>query len=331
VVLGRTRLRLESFEEEIGVEPLPTDRLGALLGSSPAMRHVYGEIERFAATDLPILIVGETGTGKELVARELHERSARASAPFEILDCGALPQALADSALFGHERGAFTGAHERSTGVFERAGDGTIFLDELGELPPPLQPKLLGVLERGRFRRLAGEEEVRARARIVGATHRDLDEAVRDGRFRQDLLFRLDVVRIEVPPLRERGDDRVVLARSFLGAERPLTTAAEEAICRYPWPGNVRELRNALRCAAALGRGGAIDRGDLPAAVLGDGSAPAATFRDAKTEAVERFERRYLVELLAAHGGNVTRAAEAADVDRRHLHRLLSKYGIGGG
>ncbi|MBI2896415.1 MAG: sigma 54-dependent Fis family transcriptional regulator [Deltaproteobacteria bacterium] len=327
IVLGRTHLKLEAFEEEVGVAPLATDRLGQLLGTSPAMQQLYGLVERVAATDLPVLIAGETGTGKELVARELHARSPRAAGPFEVLDCGALPETLADSALFGHERGAFTGAHERFVGVFERAGSGTLLLDELGELPSALQPKLLGVLERGRFRRLAGDEEVAARARLVCATHRDLEEAVRGGSFRRDLLFRVDVLRIDVPPLRERGEDLLLLARHYCG-DRPFTAAADDAIRRYGWPGNVRELRNAMRFASALAKGDAIGRADLPPTVLGEAPALAATFHDAKSDAIERFERRYLTELLAASGGNVTRAAQAADIDRRHLHRLLAKHGI---
>jgi two-component system, NtrC family, response regulator GlrR len=278
-----------------------------------------------------VLIQGETGTGKELVARSLHDASRRAGGPFVVVDCAALPETLLDAELFGHTRGAFTGAAGARPGSFEVASGGTIFLDEIGELPMGLQPKLLRVLEARTIRRL-GENEARpVDVRFISATHRDLRTMVNARAFREDLYFRLAVLPVTVPPLRDRPRDIRALAENFLGpaAVGLLTPELVADLEGRPWVGNVRELRNFIERLTALGAAEALA---LPGADAGSGSAPARLedlpFQEARDEARERFERSYLSALLERHGHNVSAAARAAGVHRTYIYRLIQKYAL---
>jgi transcriptional regulator with GAF, ATPase, and Fis domain len=255
--LGGTKLRFEPLGESVELALSPLDRCGGMVGRSVAMRELFARLQRIAATDTTVLITGETGTGKELVAEAVHEGSPRASGPFVVLDCGAIPANLVESELFGHERGAFTGALNAYAGAFERAHDGTVFLDEIGELPLDLQPKLLRVLERKEIRRIGGSKTVTANIRVIAATNRDLAVEVNRGRFREDLFYRLAVARVHVPALRDRKEDIPLLVEHFLatlpGSEstqlRPETL---DLMMKHDWPGNVRELRNIVERAVLL-------------------------------------------------------------------------------
>jgi DNA-binding NtrC family response regulator len=315
-----------------------------LVGRSAPWRDVTRLIEQAAAIDITVLLLGETGTGKELAARALHARSPRAARPFVPVNCGALPAELVESELFGHARGAFTGAVGARPGLFAEAEGGTIFLDEIGELPLPMQVKLNRVLQEKEIRRVGESVPTKVDVRVVAATHRDLREEVRSGRFREDLFYRLNVFPIRLPPLRERPGDVPVLAAHFLAKHarafrRVLTGLEPDALAtleRYGWPGNVRELENALERAAAIATGPLVGVRDLPAELAAPapaGPAPAAAlarlpYREAVDLARERASRDYLVALLQEFGGNVTRAAERAGMERESLHRLLKRYGV---
>jgi DNA-binding NtrC family response regulator len=299
-------------------------RLGDLSTRAPAMRALFQRLAQVAQTDATLLLCGETGTGKERVARAIHALSKRRGGPFVVVDCAALPRELIASELFGHCRGAFTGAQADQPGLVEQAADGTLMLDEIGELPLELQPHLLRLLENRQVRRLG---DGRARAidlRVIAATHRDLPAMVRRGEFREDLYFRLAVVRAVLPPLRERREDIRDLARDFLARlgrdQAGLPHQLEAQLFAYGWPGNVRELRNVVESAL-------YDQAfELP-------TPPGETtlelpFKQAKGRLVESFERAYLSELLARHHGNISRAAHAAGIDRNYIHRLVRKYGL---
>jgi DNA-binding NtrC family response regulator len=319
----------------------------ALVGRSPAMREAYRLLERAAALDLTVLVTGETGTGKELAARAIHERGARRDRPFVAVNCGALPAELVESELFGHARGAFTGAVGRA-GLFEEAQGGTIFLDEIGDLPLPVQVKLNRALQEKEIRRVGEARPVQVDVRVVAATHRDLRADAAAGRFREDLYYRLAVFPIRLPPLRERGGDVPLLAEHLLARlaathRRDLegfTPAALAALTAYAWPGNVRELENAVERAAAVASGPRIGVDDFPAEVRHPGPAadpstagvPAADthlpYREVVDQARDRASRDYLAALLAAHDGIVTHAAAAAGMERESLHRLLKRYGL---
>jgi len=310
-----------------------------IVGTGPAMREVFKVIGRAAATDAPVLIVGESGTGKELVASALHRHSPRKSRPFVPVNCGAMPEGLIESELFGHERGAFTGADRQKPGRFERAAGGTIFLDEIGELPLSAQSKLLRVLQEREFERVGGTETLRTDARVVSATHRDLLREIAAGRFREDLYYRLNVVQIAIPPLRERPDDIAPLSRHILDRiERNYgwsgLTLADEAsrlIRDRPWPGNVRQLENALARAAITARGRVIlaehlDAADpigvvLPALAESDESLPLRAV-------LAEVERRMIEKALAACRGNKTRTAERLGISRRQLFDKVREYGL---
>jgi DNA-binding NtrC family response regulator len=315
--IGTTTIAVTVLPDEIG-HPLATEgRFGELLGESPAMRRLYPLLARCAASDATVLIEGETGTGKELVAEAIHGASARAGGPFVVVDCSALPRQLAESELFGHVRGAFTGADEGRSGAFEDADGGTIFLDEIGELPLDLQPLLLRVLEGRTIRRVGGSQPRSIDVRVIAASHRDLRAAVNAKRFRADLLYRLHVVRVVVPPLRDREGDVALLAAHFWrlfrpGAAMPAELAAE--LAAQPWPGNVRELRNAVERSAIVGWS-APDEAELSHA-------------QAKERAIRQWERLWIERLLAAHGQNLTHAARAAQMGRSHLRRLAQQYGL---
>ena len=313
--------------------------LGALYGSSLPMRRLFDVLRRVAPTEVNVLIEGESGTGKELIAAEIVRRSTRAAKPVVIVDCGAIAPTLMESELFGHARGAFTGADRARTGAFEAADGGTIFLDEIGELPLALQPKLLRAIEAREIRRVGENEARKIDVRLVAATHRRLEREVNQGRFREDLFFRLSVVTVRVPPLRERTEDMRLLVDSFLSAlgatdkASLFTHEVMESLRRHDWPGNVRELRNFVERMVVL-------EGEDASLRVGDPSskAPPATpaipadievpFRRAKDDAVDRFEKGYLTQLLAWAEGNVSRAARKAAVDRMYLHRLLQRHGL---
>ncbi len=306
---------------------LEQQRYGELLGSCPGMQEVYRQIEKVAPTDLSVLVVGETGTGKELVARELHQRSPRASGPFVAINCGALPETLLESELFGHVKGAFTGAVATRPGRFQQASGGTLFLDEVGDMPPVLQVKLLRALQDRTVQKVGDHREEPVDIRVLAATHRTLEEEVKKGTFREDLYYRLATLTLRVPPLRDRGEDVAVLARGFLksfaetyrATARGFTPAALAAIRRHPWPGNVRELENRIKKAVVLSEGPLVRAEDLdfPA----EQPPPLTPLQEAK----EEFERSYVLEALRRHGGNRARTARALGVDPRTIFRLLEK------
>jgi transcriptional regulator with GAF, ATPase, and Fis domain len=304
-------------------------RLGALLGRSPPMLAVLELVARVAPRHATVLVTGETGTGKELVAEALHANSPRAGHPLVVVNCGALPAELVESELFGHEKGAFTGAHAARVGRFEAADRGTLFLDEIGELPPPAQVKLLRVLESGTFERVGSTRRQRCDVRVVAATNRDLDVEVAAGRFRGDLLFRLKVIEIRLPPLRTRGDDVEILARSFVerlsrahGARvRRIHPAALLSLGAYPWPGNVRELRNVLERAVILAPGDEITLDLLPPEV--GGAAPGLPEDQGLKQAVRAFRKRFVAQAFDATGGDHAAAARRLGVNPRYLYQLL--------
>ncbi len=339
--LGACELKFTPFEERIEILPSEKEQLGEMVGKSPAMREIFGLIERIAPTDATVLIEGETGTGKDMIARTLHLLSPRTDAPFIVVDCGAVAGTLIESELFGHEKGSFTGAVTARQGAFELASGGTVFLDELGELSLDLQPKLLRVLEQRELRRVGGTKTIKVDLRVIAATRKDLRSEVEKGKFREDLYFRLNVVPITAPSLRERREDIPLLIDSMLGklgggeSKATLTEQTRAALMAHDWPGNVRELRNVIERALALG----ADPGML-VAPLGHGEPktaqlhdkiefePGVSFRDTKEKWNELFERRYLSWLIKRADGNISKAARDADMDRKYLHKLLRKYGI---
>jgi len=335
--LERTRLEREhrmlqeQIEREYG--------FGSLIGSGEAMRRVFETIKKVAETDLTVLVRGESGTGKELVAQALHYRSARRKRPFVAVNCAAISRELVESELFGHEKGAFTGADARRVGRFEAAQGGTLLLDEVGDMPLETQAKVLRVLQERSFERVGGASPVRVDVRVVAATHRDLEAEVARGRFRQDLYYRLRVVELELPPLRERLADVPALVDRFLGqlAERlernkaGISPEATAALARHAWPGNVRELRNVVERAAVLASGERIELSDLgldEARELAGSDLLSLPFSEAKRRAVEQFERRYLEQALERHAGNVSRTAEAIGMVRQSLQQKLRELGL---
>ncbi|HET9986952.1 MAG TPA: sigma 54-interacting transcriptional regulator [Kofleriaceae bacterium] len=339
---GEVELKFTPFEERIEILPSEKEALGEMVGRSPAMREIFGLVEKIAPTDATVLIEGETGTGKDMIARTLHQLSPRADKPFIVVDCGAVAGTLIESELFGHEKGAFTGASSARQGAFELAAGGTIFLDELGELSLDLQPKLLRVLEQRELRRVGGTKILKVDLRVIAATRKDLRSEVEKGKFREDLYFRLNVVPITAPSLRERREDIPLLIDSMLKKLAPdgahLTDQTRAALMAHDWPGNVRELRNVIERALALG----ADPGML-VAPLGDNASaspkgvqlrdalefePNLSFRETKEKWNELFERRYLTWLIKRADGNISKAARDADMDRKYLHKLLRKYGI---
>jgi DNA-binding NtrC family response regulator len=314
-----------------------------LVGRSPAMAEVYRLLEQAAKLDITVLLAGETGTGKELAARAVHSHGARKERRFVPVNCGALPAELVESELFGHARGAFTGAAGAKPGLFEEAEGGTLFLDEIGELPLAVQVKLNRVLQEKESRRVGDVKATPVDVRVIAATHRDLKAETQAGRFREDLFYRLNVFPVRLPPLRERREDVPLLASHFLAKHahalrRELAgfdAEALRALAGYPWPGNVRELENAVERAVALAAGARVTVNDLPPDVTGGqaGTIPgellaAMPYRDAVDLARDRVSRDYLAALLQEFDGNVTRAAERAGMERESLHRLLKRYGV---
>ncbi len=314
-----------------------------IIGKSPLMRALYGLLARAAELDITVLVTGETGTGKELVARAIHHQGPRKDRPFIPVNCGALPAELIESELFGHARGAFTGAAEAKAGLFEEAAGGTLFLDEVGELPLAVQVKLNRALQEKEVRRVGDTAARHIDVRLVAATHRDLKAEASAGRFREDLYYRLNVFPVHLPPLRERREDIPLLAMHFLEkAAKSYRQQVEgfepdalRALTGYSWPGNVRELENAIERAVAICTGTKAALADLPSEVSGgqQGTLPAdmlvkMPFREAVDIARDRASRDYLIALLREFGGNVTRAAERAGMERESLHRLLKRYGL---
>ena len=359
ITLGTSEIRFGAYDEKFRIVPSERSRFGDLIGRDDKMRSIYAILEKIAPTDATVVIEGETGTGKEVVARSVHQTSRRRSGPFIVFDCGAVPENLIESELFGHEKGAFTGAVSTRQGVFEMAHGGTVFLDELGELALDLQPKLLRVLEQREVKRVGGVKPIKVDVRVVAATNRDLEEEVRAGRFREDLFYRLSVVRIHLPPLRDRKEDIPLLIQRFLKAGRfnqlpdgarrvaQISRPTLDRLMDYDWPGNVRELHNVVERAVSFCETDTIEVRDLPDHLVGGrglvgAPRPAApetgeqgvvpdlgsTFKDAKEAWVASFEKDYIEELLRRNEGNISHAAKEADIDRKYFRKLMKKYGI---
>jgi transcriptional regulator with GAF, ATPase, and Fis domain len=331
--LGATRIQFRRAGRPFEIGLADDDRFEELVGRSIAMRELFALCARVAPSDAPVIVEGETGTGKELVARALHARSPRKDRPFVVLDCGAVPPTLIESELFGHERGAFTGAVAMRAGVFERADGGTVFLDELGELAVELQPKLLRCLETGELTRVGGDKTLRVDVRVVAATNRDVARMVAENRFRADLYYRLAVIRLIVPPLRERREDIALLAahfaRNMLGSRLPAETleAVYGELSSHDWPGNVRELRNLVERAAVLADAKALRAGETEAARELQRSIVKAVRKELTLRAARaEHERAYLTDLLRTTDGDLDEAARIAQVHRKSLERLLRRY-----
>jgi DNA-binding NtrC family response regulator len=344
LALGRTLIEMLPADEVVDIPPSAHDRFGGLVGSSVAMRQVFAILERAAKSDSSVLLLGESGTGKELAARAVHDASPRKDGPFVVFDCGAATDTLIESDLFGHVRGAFTGAAGDRTGAFAAAHGGTLFLDEIGDLPIGLQPKLLRMLEAGEVVPLGGRKTERFDVRVVAATHRDVFGEVARGGFRGDLYYRLAVVEVHLPPLRQRHGELPGLVALFLekagrgdlAAQIERGGPAMDKLARYHWPGNVRELRNVIARAVALAAPD-DDLASLPIllrptiAPPEPAAAPALAdrpFHEAKDDLIARFERDYLVDLLARAGGNLSEAARKAGLERKFLYKLLDRAGL---
>jgi two-component system, NtrC family, response regulator AtoC len=322
---------------ELRREQRMVNQYGELVGSSHAMQSVYQMVERAAPSDASVLISGESGTGKEVLARTIAAKSARASGPFVAINCAALPEPLLESELFGHTRGAFTDAHTAREGLLAQANHGTLFLDEVGDLPLALQPKLLRVLQERVVRPIGSDKEVPVDVRLICATNCDLESAIAERRFRADLYYRINVIHITLPRLAVRGDDVLVLARHFLGRfgrdksadALGLSADAERLLAAYPWPGNVRELANCMERAVVLARGRSIAADDLPEKIreYRPGQVQGAGVEGTELVALEEIERRYILRVLDAMHGNKSRAAQVLGLDRKTLYRRLERYG----
>jgi DNA-binding NtrC family response regulator len=334
--LGKSSIQV-SEGDLVRVELMPGDRFGRLRGKSPVMRKLMSRLEKVAQSDVPILLLGETGTGKELMAEAVHHASPRASGPLEVVDCAALHPTLVASELFGHEKGAFTGADRRHVGAFERAHGGTVFLDEIGDISPEFQASLLGALERRRFKRVGGTEDIQCDVRVVSATHRDLRAEVNAGTFRQDLYYRLAVVLLRVPALRERMEDLPVLMLHFLyeagfdgELEELIPKSALKNLEAHHFPGNVRELRNLMEATLALGEAPSLSAHEtsserivqMPEEIF------ELTYKEARTIVMDQFEARYVKKLLARTDENAALGARTAKMNRSYLFQLIRKHGL---
>ncbi|MGF1469250.1 MAG: sigma 54-interacting transcriptional regulator [Sandaracinaceae bacterium] len=353
ITVGNVELKVRPNAERIELLPSEEERFGDVVGGALAMREIFGLLERLGPTDATVLIGGETGTGKDVLARAIHASGPRADRPFIVVDCGAVVGSLIESELFGHERGAFTGATASRQGAFELADGGTLFLDEIGELPLDLQPKLLRALEQRAIRRVGGNHPTRVDIRVIAASKRNLKMEVERGKFREDLYFRLAVVPVELPPLRERREDIPLLAEHLLAdlaradasgeTPRRLSRASLDALMAHDWPGNVRELRNVLERAAYLSRASGHDEVRLSGLPVAGGTSPSGSsgadadlppfvdgqsYRETRAEWEAVFERRYVRWLLDRHDGNVSAAARAADMDRKYLYKLARKHDL---
>ncbi len=341
IVTVSRAIQHRGLEEEVkrlrSFAPLEDAALENVVGMSSAMRRVFGLVSRVADSDAGVLIHGETGTGKELIARAIHERSRRKDGPFVAINCASIPANLLESELFGHERGAFTDAKQQRMGLFLQASGGTLFLDEIGELPLEVQPKLLRALQERKVRPVGSNKETPFDARVLTATNRVLEDEVYERRFREDLFYRINVVKIDVPPLRERGGDVLHLAHFFLKqfamrnekSALELSTTAAEKLMAYNWPGNVRELENCMEHAVALARFDQITVEDLPEKIRAYRAERFVVAANDPTEIVtmDELERRYILRVLSLVGGNKSRAAQVLGFDRRTLYRKLERYG----
>ncbi|HBF13672.1 MAG TPA: Fis family transcriptional regulator [Deltaproteobacteria bacterium] len=353
ITVGNTKLEYQAFEEKVQMEPSKNSFFGEMVGKSKKMRQIFGILERISPTLATVIIEGETGTGKELVARAIHNNSLRKDKPFIVFDCSAVASNLIESELFGHMKGSFTGAIKDRKGAFEMATTGTIFLDEIGELSIDLQPKLLRALEQREIKKVGSTQPVQLDVRVICATNRNLKKEVEEGRFREDLYYRLSVVKIQLPPLRQRNDDIPLIIEKLLSTARYnkkpdgtyyATRIEDDAIRllqRYQWPGNIRELNNILERAVSFSENGIVNgqhmqfifseidhRTDDSKTVTTTGVDSNMPFKEAKQKVLESFEKDYLVELLQKNKNNVSKAAREAKIDRKHLRNLLIKYGI---
>jgi DNA-binding NtrC family response regulator len=335
LTLGDCVLQARGLEPAIEVTVPDAESFGSLAGTSVAMRKLFAQLEKVAASEINVLVEGESGTGKELVASEIFQRGPRADKAFVIVDCGAISPSLVESELFGHVRGAFTGADRDRIGAFEAANEGTVFLDEIGELPLELQPKLLRAIEARAIRRVGDVRARKVDVRVIAATNRDLHREVNRGRFREDLYFRLAVMTVQVPPLRERIEDLPALVRSFLTAlgvtpqdQRDLFSPSVLAeLAGHDWPGNVRELRNYVERSVVLQEALPASKRLSPEPASPESDTP-VPFKLAKDAVVDTFERSYLSALLESTAGNISKAARKGGMDRMYLHRLIQKHGL---
>ncbi len=361
---GNTTFKLQPSDEVVEIPLSEDEHFQGVIGGSVPMREVFATLAKVAPSELTCLIGGETGTGKERIARAIHDASRRSSKPYVVLDCSSIPKDLMESYVFGHEKGAFTGAVSQHKGAFEQANGGTLFMDEIGELDISLQPKLLRVLENREFKRVGGNQTIRTDVRVIAATNRDLREMVNEGTFREDLYFRLGVINIYLPSLKERTDDIPLLVESFLtmmAERRPdlpkmrLTADAMEMLMAYSWPGNVRELKNVIERAASLSSGSSIERHDLhlsnslsaspinmaPSTPSRSNAAASddpnisvihadltKPYKDGKQEMIDQFEADYLTKLMGEFDGNISQASKHAGLTRYHLRELLKKHGL---
>jgi DNA-binding NtrC family response regulator len=339
---GQSVVTFAPIDEEVTVEPDRDGELEGMVGQSVKMRQIFGLLRKISPMDVSVVVQGETGTGKELVARAIHTLSGRKRGPFVVLDCGAIPPNLIESELFGHEKGAFTGAVASRPGAFERANGGTIFLDELGELRLDLQPKLLRVLENREVRRVGGNDVIEVDVRVIAATNRDLVKEIQAGNFREDLYFRLSVINIQLPPLRQRREDVPLIIRKALAdpdivarhGKKRVLPAAMAILQNYAWPGNIRELVNVVSHVLTFSDGEEIDVTHLPARIQGQQKEQPLpfnehlSFKDAKEQLLENFEREYITQVLKRCDGNISRAARESGLHRKSVERLVKKYSL---
>ena len=333
------KISLQEENARLRLEIGRLEGLGEIIGQSEAIKEVFDRIEKVGTTDVTVLIEGESGSGKELVSRELHKRSKRRNEPLIIMNCAAVPETLIESELFGHEKGAFTGAAERRSGKFELANKGTIFLDEIGDMSVSTQSKLLRVLQEQKFERLGGAETLAVDVRIISATHRDLEEEIEEGRFREDLYYRIKVVNIKIPPLRHRKEDIPLLVNRFIQyfSEKhqkriaSISSEAMKVLISYNWPGNVRQLKNVIESALVLANNEILDTTDLPEEIKHPENNAMTlknvdynlSFRDAKKILIENFERDFIKKKLEEFSGNISRTAEALDMHRQNLQQKI--------
>ena len=341
-IIAKNAFEKISLQEEnvrLRQEIYRLEGLGEIIGQSEAIKEVFDRIEKVGTTDVTVLIEGESGSGKELVAREIHKRSKRRNEPLIIMNCAAVPETLIESELFGHEKGAFTGAAERRSGKFELANKGTIFLDEIGDMSVSTQSKLLRVLQEQKFERLGGAETLAVDVRIISATHRDLEEEIEEGRFREDLYYRIKVVNIKIPPLRHRKEDIPLLVNRFIQYfseehQKRIVSISNEAmkiLISYNWPGNVRQLKNVIESALVLANNEILDTTDLPEEIKHPENNAMTlknvdynlSFRDAKKLLIENFERDFIKKKLEEFSGNISRTAEALDMHRQNLQQKI--------
>jgi transcriptional regulator with GAF, ATPase, and Fis domain len=327
ILLGDAEIGFELLRDETELHLADGDRFGAMVGQSPSMRRLFDELERVAKSDATVLLAGESGTGKDLVAQEIHRHSARRNGPFVVVDCGGIPDALIESELFGHERGAFTGADRTREGAFVEAHGGSLFLDEIAELPPSTQTKLLRALEAKSVKRVGGNQWQNVDVRVIAATHQDLAKRCNQRLFREDLYFRLAVLPLRIPPLRDRLEDLPLLVGAILeelgaSTEFTLDESIWNVLRARRWSGNVRELKNLIQRALVLGPAAFDENNEGNPGVVGE------PYKAAKARAIEHFEKAYLTDLLARHGGNVAKAARAGEVDPAWIFRLIKRYAI---